>query len=400
MAPVATATVDGRAASGGAAAASLASGRDPYLDLVRTWAILRVVTVHLLGLAPIALLWWPKPTFVAPGMPLVFFVSGALTLRALDPGRRRHLSPRGFWRDRLRRLLIPYLVYFGIVATITLAFDWLRDGDAYTVSFARMAAGLFPLINPITSPAGYSGVVHLWFLACFLWLILLAPLLVWLFRRGRWALLAGSAALLVGVPYLHLHTDVTIYPEMSALALFGFFFVLGFFYTDGTLVGGVVPGRPRGLFDGWRGVAIGLLLFAATWAAWEFDKPIAVHDSGLVHGLLGLGWLSLMLAARPWLSRLAVRLQRPIGALTKRTLTIYLYGWPTAALAEFIVDGNGWGGVGGTLLYLAIAVGALVLCVKVFGPLEDVAAGRVRRGPDASASAGAAASDKAHGHNA
>lgn len=355
------------------------SSRDPFLDLVRTWAILRVVTVHILGLAPIPMLWWPAPTFIAPGMPLVFFVSGALALQSLDPAGRKRMTARTFWHDRLRRLMLPYWVYYLIAASVTVALDVSRDTDPFTINYARMALGAVPLIDPITSPAGFLAVVHLWFLVCFLQVILLAPLLAKWHRAAPRALLACSAALWIGVSFTQLHTHVTVFPEVSAFALFQFFFVLGFWYSDGRLVRGVPrPLRPsRRVLLTWPvGLALPALGFLLTAAVWRWEAPLAVHDSPAVHGLLGLSWLALILLAREPLTRLAVALKRPLATLTKRTLTIYLYGWPSAALVSLAIQRLGWVNAWGALAFVVASVAALTAAVAIFGRVEDVAAGR------------------------
>lgn len=368
-------------AAAGAPPVALAAGRDPYLDLIRSWAILRVVAVHLLGLAPVALLWWPAPTFVAPGMPLVFFVSGALALKSLDPWRPRRTSPTKFWRDRLRRLLVPYWFYLAIAVAVTLWVDVINTTDPYSVSYVRTALTAVPLINPITSPVGFMGMAHLWFLVVICWLLILAPGLVWLHRRLPKTLLVGSIAFLLVVSYLNEHAGVRVYAEVNSVSLFTLFFVLGFWYTDGRLVGGVVPGRDRGFLQGWRGVAIAVLGFVGAWVFWQIESPLAVHDSAMVHAFLGFGWLALLLVGRPWILRFAESIPGVLGRLTKRTLTIYLWGWPTTALAELAVKSWELTGVTAVVMYFIIAIGGLVAAVLAFGRVEDFAAGRSRPTP-------------------
>ena len=68
-------------------------GRDGFLDAIRAVAVIRVVTWHTYGWAPI--------TWVVAAVPAMFFVSGHLLARSFE---RR--SPRVVVADRLRRLLI------------------------------------------------------------------------------------------------------------------------------------------------------------------------------------------------------------------------------------------------------------------------------------------------------
>ena len=367
--------------------------RDPFLDTLRTWAMLRVVTVHMLAMAPMALLFWPAPTFVIPGMPLVFFVAGALALRSLAPPdsgvtrARLPMSTADFWRDRFRRLLIPFWVYVAVATSVVLILDATHQDDAYSVSYLRTVLSFVPLINPINSPAGYDGVVHLWFLVVIAWLLLLAPALVRFHRRFPRTLLAVAFGAAAVVPLYDLRTPQPVFAEINAVSLFLFFFVLGFWYTDGRLVGlpvaaagstGALAGAKR-WFDGAGAFALALAAFVGAWLVWRFQEPAFVNASPWVHGLLGLGWLSLVLRARNLVVRLAAALAVPLAFLNRRALTIYLYGWPTTALASKTVTAQQWQGWPATAAFFTAAVTMLVAAVVVFGPIEDLAAGRNRR---------------------
>ena len=55
--------------------------RDGLLDLLRSLSITRVIGIHLIGRS--GFWFWPAPTYVLPGMPMVFFVSGALVRKTL-----------------------------------------------------------------------------------------------------------------------------------------------------------------------------------------------------------------------------------------------------------------------------------------------------------------------------
>lgn len=350
-------------------------GRDQFLDMLRAWSILRVVAVHIMGLAPVTILWWPAPSFVLPGMPMLFFVSGALALRSLDPTGRRPASTRGFLSDRLRRILLPYWAYFAVVASITIVVDVLRDGDLTQVNYTRMALGPVPLINPITSPSGFLGMVHLWFLVVIIWLTLLAPALVRWHRRTPRLLLLVSVALLVAVPLLARSGHV-IYPEIGALALFQFFYVLGFSYTDNGIVSGLPSHRARIRIAGWRALLVGVAFTGVAWVLWRWEHPISIQDSALVQAALGISAIGFMVWLREPLVALAGRIRPQLAWLTRRTLTIYLWGWPCTALAKMAVDKvglTGWTSMG---VFVSLTVLGLVAAVRVFGPIEDIAARR------------------------
>lgn len=351
-----------------------APGRDPFLDAVRTWAILRVVAVHMLALAPTSLLFWPAPTFVMPGMPLVFFVSGALALRSLDGARssRGAMTTRQFYSDRFRRLLIPFWVYVGFATAFAVILGLIRSEEWFAVDPIRGALSFIPLLNPINSPGAYDSVVHLWFLVAMTWLLLAAPLLARLHRRAPLRVLFGSIALALLVPYVHLETSLTVWAEINAIALFQLFFVIGFWYTDGALT-------KRWWSQGPWVVIVPALFFLGAWVVWQWEQPPFVNASALVHGLLGLGWLSLILWARGPITALARTWHRPLMFLNRRALTIYLYGWPATAAGAVVVDALGWGGLWGTAAFLILVVAMISVAVRVFGPLEDWAARRAGR---------------------
>jgi peptidoglycan/LPS O-acetylase OafA/YrhL len=355
--------VHGGTAAGPGTRATTVAGRDEFLDLLRTVAILRVVVVHLAGAA--GLLWWPAPTWVLPGMPVVFFVSGALAFGSLDP-HRDHPTPAGaFRRNRLRRLLIPYWGFLATVVAAVMVSDVVTDGGRTAVRFDRLLDAPVPLAVPPLSPASGFAVGHLWFMGSFLVLIVLAPVLVRWYRSRPVLLVASTGAVFIGVQLLDAADLVP--RELDRASLFALFFVLGFTYTDGRLdrVFRRVP--PVVLVAGFALAAV---------AAFRIE-PRVPNATEPLHGLLGAAWLTAALAARPVLGLVAVRARPVLSVLTRRTLTIYLWGWPTTQLAHRIVDPTAGGSA--LVTFLALAVGLLVLAVVVAGPLEDVAAGRPAR---------------------
>lgn len=343
--------------------ATTVAGRDEFLDLLRTVAILRVVVVHLAGAA--GLLWWPAPTWVLPGMPVVFFVSGALAFGTLDPLRQRPTPPGAFRRNRLRRLLIPYWGFLACVVAAVVVSDLVTDGGRTAVRFDRLLDAPVPLVVPRLSPASGFAVGHLWFMGSFLVLIVAAPTLVRWYRGRPRAVLAVTGAVFIAV---QMFDAADLVPrELDRTSLFALFFVLGFTYTDGRL---------DRCFRRVPPVVLIVALAAAAVVAFRVD-PRVPNATEPLHGLLGAAWLTAALAARPVLGLLAVRARPLLAVLTRRTLTIYLWGWPTTQLARRIVDPTGGGPA--LVTFLALAVGLLVLAVLVAGPLEDVAAGRSAR---------------------
>lgn len=352
-----------------------AGGRDAFLDAIRSFAIVRVVTVHMLGLAPIALLWWPVPTFILPGMPIVFFVAGALSLRALDPDRSKRMNSETFWRDRFRRLLLPYWAFFAVVLLASWLIDLLHTDEATSVDHARALFGFVPLVHPITSPVAHASIGHMWFLVCISQLLVLAPALVRLHRRFPVVLWGSSFALFVVLPFLNQYTPVIVRPELNSIALFTMFFVAGFWYTDGWLRK-EAGHRYLNLLHWPQALMVSAVFSLAAFVVWRFQSPGSIYDTAWVHGLLGIGGLCLVLAARPAILVVATRFSRQLAVLNRRALTIYLWGWPTSLLSAMLVNFMGLTGWLGLLSFFGFAVLSLICATAVFGPLEDRAARR------------------------
>ena len=338
--------------------------RDGFLDLVRSASILRVVVIHLLG-AP-GFWFWPAPTFVAPGMPVVFFVSGALvrqTLRTVD-GKRR--SVLGYWRKTFRRLLLPYSVYYAVVLSICVVGDMTRSDPRWTVrpDRALLAATGFVIPNASRAMRHYTG--HLWFMSAFLVLTLLAPLLVRVFERLGALVLALPFA---GFAWAEWRTAGGNQPpqEIYKLATFAVPYVAGFWYTEPRF-----QRLPRWVF------LMAAVVFGV--AAWWYDgvRPGAVNASGIKHLLVGGGWFCVALAGAPALRHVAERYSDGINRISRRTFTIFLWGWTTSVfaweLASDLVE-EYWGRLA---LFLVLSLGLLAIAVAAFGRFEDIAAGRPR----------------------
>ena len=339
--------------------------RDGFLDLVRSVSILRVVVIHLLG-AP-GFWFWPAPTFVAPGMPIVFFVSGALvrqTLRTVDGKRRSVLQ---YWRKTFRRLLLPYSVYYAVVLAIFVVGDLMNDDPRWTVRPDRALVAATGFVIPHASGAMRHYTGHLWFMSAFLVLTLLAPLLVRMFERFGALVMTIPLA---GLALAEWRTASGNQPpqEIYKLATFAVPYVAGFWYTEPRF-----QRLPRWVFL----VAASVLGAAAWW--YDGVRHGAVNASGIKHLLVGGAWFCVALAAAPVLRHVAERYRAGIDRISRRTFTIFLWGWTTRVVAwewaENLVDAF-WPRLA---LFVVLALGLLAAAVAAFGRVEDVAAGRSPR---------------------
>jgi peptidoglycan/LPS O-acetylase OafA/YrhL len=230
-----------------------------YLDWLRNILIFGVFIYHALSpfraglgyhisnadqsVAVTVIMVWMWPW----ALPLFFLVAGAATLFAL--GRR---SNNQFIRERVNRLLIPYIVGSILLTPLQAYFEALHKGS-YQGSFLsfipEMLAGMTSgnLFSPLTFGRwGY----HLWFLAfLFLYSLLALPIFNW-FKRdagrafiawlGRMVEMRGGILLFVIPLALARLLVQPFFPEDHGWLDFVFsflFFVLGYIiYADSRFV--------------------------------------------------------------------------------------------------------------------------------------------------------------------
>lgn len=201
-------------------------GRDPYVDLIRAFSLLVVVIWHWLFTilnftssgprATSPLQWtyalWPL-TWVLQVMPLFFFVGGFAHLMVW---RKTKAKGGGWWRfvsGRLRRLLPP--------ALLLVAF-WLAVG----------IAAILLAHNTWVIRAAILIISPLWFLAIYLVLVLITPLMVRL--HDRWGavvlvFLVGTAA---QMDILRFANDTRWAGLVNLVVIWAFCHQLGFFYRS------------------------------------------------------------------------------------------------------------------------------------------------------------------------
>lgn len=346
-----------------------AGDRDRFLDSMRAVAILRVVGVHLAGAT--SLLWWPAPTFVMPGMPIVFFISGALTLRSFSSPKQ---TPQRFWKDRLRRLLVPYWAYLAAISLLAVVFDSLTDQAKWTVDHSAILANVIPFRAVPLSRGAKFMTGHLWFMSCFLVLTLAAPALVWVHRRWPRGLLVAALAFLLSVQALDLLADWTFWREFDRLSLFAGCYIAGFSYSATTH-----EDRRRFML-----AAGALAIGAAAYMSWD---PTVVNASEISHALVGGAWLCIALAWRDVIERFANDHSGLLDNVTKRTFTLYLWGWPSTGFANRIADRTDIHGWTRTGFVISASIAFLALFTVLFGRFEDLAARRRSTRQSARASA-------------
>jgi len=303
-------------------------------------------------------------------MPLMFFVAGTLLGPAAGARRYSDLVVR-----RARRLLVPLWGYGAVVAA-AIVVATKPDNSSIDVGrlAVRVATWALPVVDPVDTSwhAGWLS-NHLWYLRAYLWIVLLAPVLVGYARRW-WAALPVFAVAIVQLE-IGARFEVPIVGDGIGRMLvgdaitYGMFAMLGMAYAMRTR-----PPRPGLLLVGAvaaGGGAIALARFAGLPAG-------GINGSYGAIALTGLAWLCLAgLFERPL--RAVAEVPAVAGltqAICRRAVTIYLWHPAAIVAALALVDIEGPWRVPAVVAVTAIGTTAAVV---VIGWLEDVAAHRRHR---------------------
>jgi peptidoglycan/LPS O-acetylase OafA/YrhL len=311
--------------------------RNRYLDLLRAVAVLRVVVYHVTG--------WSALTVMFPAMSVMFALGGSMMAASLDRS-----GPFAVER-RLRRLLPSVWVLSAIAVPAMwaggVAWDW------------KLLLWFFPIEDPPAGGLWTEALSATWYLRDFLWLILLSPLLLPLFRRFPLCTVALPYAALAVITF----AGLTPPPIVRDLALYGGAWLLGFAHHDGLLRRRAVP---------WAAGVAGLCA-----AGWILTHPgprgFDLNDNPLGNALWSAAFILIALRLAP-----AVPESRLVTVLNARALTVYLWHVPLLVLITHAGEDAGWpirGPLGnGWRLVVVFALVALV--VLAAGWVEDLAAGR------------------------
>lgn len=186
------------------------TARNHYLDWLRVLAILFVFVYHSTRFFnledwevknPVRYEWVEVWNIFSWNwmMPLIFVISGASLFYAVSKS-----SAGNFVKDKVLRLLIPYLVAVFTHATLQVYLNWITHGR-FSGSYFQFLPGYFADVfgnGPLFIFELWQ--MHLWYLLwLFLFTLLLYPLLRWLKGSGRKVLSAmGSFLARPGLVYL------------------------------------------------------------------------------------------------------------------------------------------------------------------------------------------------------
>jgi peptidoglycan/LPS O-acetylase OafA/YrhL len=207
--------------------AATPAGRDRTVDLMRAVSIAVVVIWHWAGsvthrrdgeivmpnpIDQVPLLW--LATWVGQVMPVFFLVGGFANLAAWE---RTGGSARAFLRLRLARLLRPTAVFLGVWAVLEVVLLAVVPGYPGVVSYGRAVAA------------------PLWFLAAYLWVVLLIPVTAVAHRRAAVPTVALLGTAVVAADLARFGAGLEVFGLVNTALVWVFVHQLGYLWRDGML---------------------------------------------------------------------------------------------------------------------------------------------------------------------
>jgi peptidoglycan/LPS O-acetylase OafA/YrhL len=335
-----------------------AAGRDRYFDTLRALAIVRVVLYHAFPYVALEL--------VFPSMGVMFALGGSLMVRSVDKSAQRAV------RNRIRRLLPALWVMGLILVPLMLRRGW-PDHPTWS-----LLLWVFPVADPPSSEFGYAAAGVLWYLVTYLWLVLLSPLLLRLYRRARLATALLPLALLavfVLYPATFGQSAGTVVQNVLA---YGSCWILGFAHREGDLA----RLKPYVVLT----LAVAFVSGALAWAyAHPGDEGFDLTGMPLAYSFYSLGFVLVLLRWSPgmgWLARVRP-LNGFVSLVNNRAVTIYLWHNVAITIAVSLFDPLKLWEIPTQALEEAadfgIALTVLAVAVLSLGWVEDIAARRKPR---------------------
>ena len=334
------------------------AGRDRYFDTLRALAMIRVVVFHAFPFAALEL--------VFPSMGVMFALGGSLMVKSLDRSVSRTI------RNRIRRLL-PALWTMGLILVpLMLRLGW-EDHARWS-----LLLWVVPVAQPPSSEFGFAAAGVLWYLVTYLWLVLLSPLLLKLYRRAKLATLVLPLAMLAVFVLRPEALGQQAGEVVQNILAYATCWMLGFAHREGDLR----KVRKRIIYPLAVACAGGAL-------AWAFLHP---DDIGfdlvgipLAYAIFSIGFVLALMRWSPdmsWLARVRP-LDGFVSMVNNRAVTIYLWHNVAITIAVVLFDPLQLWQIptqfAEDMVDFSIAVALIAAAVLSFGWVEDIAARRKPR---------------------
>jgi hypothetical protein len=315
--------------------------RNRYVDFLRAFSILAVVTGHWLVAAPymkdgavqgghlLGILPWTQwLTWGFQVMPIFFLVGGFSNALSWAANRRKGGSYSGWFSSRVQRLINPVLPLF-IIWTLFALFGTAAGVDREVVKLATQLA-----------------LIPVWFLAVYLLVSAAVPITHAAWKRFGMAtfglLVAGAvaidvAALVFDVPYINFANFAFVWLAIHQL---------GYAWSEGYFAN-----RARAVLWGMCGFAVlGLLVWFGPYPVAMIGVPGSDLSNSMPPTLallaLGIGQTGLALALEPSGRRMLDNIRIWTGVVLVNGMIMTIYLWHLTAFVVVMVGAWLLGGVG------------------------------------------------------
>lgn len=298
------------------------------------------------------------------GMPLLFIVSGMSARYALQ-----HRSAAAFVRERLARLLVPFIVGLALLVAPMFYLEWLRHPGFHEpfwtfwlrfFNLAEVIPGLF--MNGSWGSGDFKfDPAHLWFLYCLLvFSIVLLPLFVWL-RRPRGARVVDGIAAFTERHRLAVLVSGAV-PLVLVEAIFGpdsntggweriaylFPLLYGYLIASDRRFESALQGARWGALIGALVVTVALFVWAAFLGASGTDVLISAHPGwDALQAVAGWTWITSILGFvialnrrrrdRPMVSTRGAAWLHAVRYANEAVLPFYVLHEPVIVAAAWVI---------------------------------------------------------------
>lgn len=329
--------------------------RQLYPDFLRTMSIVRIIVFHFIG--------WQFLTYI-PSLGIMFALGGWFMAVSLNNGQAMDVVFK-----RLVRLLPTWWAF--ALLTFVGGFFYAQGAK---ISLQTTLAWLFPYQQVtwnLDNPYANDAVVVTWYIAAYLWLMLLSPFLLLLYKKLPWvSVYIPVFAMLIYYYFFPGYQQTVLGETFFNVLTFSGCWILGFSKADGT-----INSIPKYL------IYLTTIVCSACGIFLTY-KEGALSSNPIALSLMSFGIAMLLLSFNPNLSFLSKFPKGVIRTINTYAVTIYLFhnilidvsfkfGDYIHAydIAQYIKLPD-HSGTTGNLVCFIILIGLIYISVKTIGIVE------------------------------